>query len=84
MLKFYCHACLEDKPTNEQSLDSRYCQRCCEFLLNEAKMRTGGKRPAWIPKVNKASSQNTPEPLSLRLEQARDCNKISIGVLPIG
>lgn len=80
MLKFYCHACLEDRPANEQSFDSRYCQRCCDFLLNEAKMLTGGKRPSWIPKVNREASSGAPEPLSLRLEQARGCNKNNIGV----
>jgi len=80
MLKFYCHACLEDKPASEQSPDSRYCQGCCEFLLNEAKMLTGGKRPSWIPKVDREAPPSAPEPLSERVEQARDCNKISIGV----
>ncbi len=79
-LKFYCHACLEDKTIGEQSPDFRYCQGCCEFLLNEAKMLTGGKRPLWIPKVNRETSQTAPEPLSERVEQARGCNKISIGV----
>ena len=47
---FFCHACLEDK--NEQALspDQRYCQGCYEFLLGEAEMLAGNKRPKWIPK----------------------------------
>ena len=85
MLTFYCHACLEDKPANEQSLDPRYCHGCCEFLLNEAKILPRGKRPSWIPTINREASPSEPEPLSLRakqgVEQARGCNKISIGVL---
>ena len=80
MLKFYCHACLEDKTIGEQSPDSRYCRGCCEFLLNEAKMLTGGKRPSWIPKVTREAPPSKPEPLSERVEQAMDCNKIDIGI----
>jgi hypothetical protein len=77
---FFCLGCLEDKPAGEQSPDSRYCKGCCEFLLNEAKMLTGGKRPSWIPKVNREAPPSMPEPLSEHVEQARDCDKISIGV----
>ena len=77
---FFCLGCLEDKTIGEQSPDSRYCQGCCEFLLNEAKMLTGGKRPSWIPKVNREAPPSTPEPLSEHVEQARGCDKISIGV----
>jgi hypothetical protein len=47
---FWCHACLDDKPIEEQSFDSRYCLGCCDFLLNEVNMLSGNKRPAWIPK----------------------------------
>lgn len=72
---FYCYTCLENKPLTEQSPDPRYCNGCCDFLLKEAKMLTGGKRPSWIPRVPVAP-QNTPEPLYKRVEQARDCNKI--------
>lgn len=75
-LKFFCHACLEDKPISEQSLDSRYCESCFQFLTNEAKMLSGGKRPAWMPKA----PQNTPEPSREPIQQARDCNKIDMGI----
>ncbi|MFC1981428.1 hypothetical protein ACFLVN_04200 [Chloroflexota bacterium] len=48
---FFCHACLEDKSVSEQSLDSRYCRGCCEFLLQEAEVLPVNKRPKWIPKA---------------------------------
>lgn len=79
MLKFYCHACLEDKTIGEQSPDSRYCQGCCEFLLQEARLIEGKRHPAWIPKVYKAAPPSTPEPSQKRVEQVRDCDKIGEG-----
>jgi transcriptional regulator with XRE-family HTH domain len=63
MLKFYCHACLEAKTIGEQSPDPRYCQGCCEFLLQEACIANGiisdfeiGKRQPW-PKARRAISK---------------------------
>lgn len=51
---FFCQTCLEDKPIGVQSPDLRYCQGCYIFLLNEAEILPAGKRPAWIPKPQKA------------------------------
>jgi hypothetical protein len=47
---FWCQTCLIARPIDDQSPDSRYCQSCYEFLLKEAEMLPGNKRPAWIPK----------------------------------
>ena len=44
---YFCGACLVGK--TEMSLDPRYCQGCYEFLLEEAKMLSGTRRPQWIP-----------------------------------
>jgi len=51
---FWCHACLVSHSATEQSPDPRYCQSCYEFLLKEAEMLPGNKRPKWIPKPQKA------------------------------
>ena len=51
-IDFYCHACLMDKPANEQSPDPRYCQGCFDFLTKEAELLPGGKRPSWKPKID--------------------------------
>lgn len=48
---FYCQACLMGRPAGEQSPDPRYCQRCYEFLLEEASLLHPTKRPKWIPKT---------------------------------
>jgi len=51
---FFCEACLVGKPASKASPDPRYCQGCYEFLLKEAEMLPGNKRPKWIPKPQKA------------------------------
>lgn len=56
---FFCHACLDDKPATEDSPDPRYCQGCYDFLVKEAEMLSGGKRPAWIPKEGKIGHQKS-------------------------
>lgn len=51
-IDFCCHACLMDKPANEQSPDPRYCQGCYEVLEQEASLLTERgytKHPAWWP-----------------------------------
>lgn len=50
---FFCRACLIDKTEAEMSPDTRYCLGCYEFLLKEAEILGGTKRPAWIPKPQK-------------------------------
>lgn len=50
---FYCHGHLGARPLEERSRDSRYCQGCCDFLLQEAEMAGGHYRKAsWIPRVS--------------------------------
>ena len=56
---FFCYTCLEDKDRKELSPDPRYCQGCYDFLLKEAEMLPGGKRPAWIPKEGKIGHQKS-------------------------
>ena len=56
---FFCSTCLEDKDRKELSPDPRYCQGCYDFLLKEAEMLPGGKRPAWIPKEGKIGHQKS-------------------------
>jgi len=56
---FYCYTCLEDKDRKELSPDPRYCQGCYAFLLKEAEILPGGKRPAWIPKEGKIGQQKS-------------------------
>lgn len=51
---FFCEACLVGKPVEEQSYDPRYCRGCYSFLLNEGELLPLGKRPAWMPKPQKA------------------------------
>lgn len=52
---FVCQGCLVGKPISEQSPDSRYCEDCYKFLLNEAKFILGSKRPKWLPKASRGS-----------------------------
>jgi hypothetical protein len=47
---FWCSACLSGKPSSEQSPDPRYCKGCFQVLSEEARLLSGGKRPAWLPK----------------------------------
>ena len=49
---FFCQSCLVDNPLDDQSFDERYCQQCCEFLLDEAAQLSQSKKPAWIPRRN--------------------------------
>jgi len=56
---FFCYTCLEDKDRKELSPDPRYCRGCYDFLLKEAEMLSGGKRPAWIPKEGKIGHQKS-------------------------
>jgi len=46
----FCRACLVNKPTGELSPDPRYCTSCFNFLLIEAEVLAGNRRPGWIPK----------------------------------
>ncbi|MFC1995182.1 helix-turn-helix domain-containing protein [Chloroflexota bacterium] len=74
---FWCHACLDDKPIEKLSFDSRYCRGCCEFLLNEARMLSPSKHPAWIPKPQDAKkpSENlyqVPEVVSGNMSTVND------------
>lgn len=49
-IKFFCQACLMEKPASENSPDPRYCQGCYDFLLKEAEMDTRrGNRDDWKP-----------------------------------
>ena len=57
---FWCHACLVSHLAAEQSPDPRYCQGCYDFLLKEAELLTGTKRPKWIPKPQKAGGKQYP------------------------
>jgi hypothetical protein len=57
---FFCQACAVGKPASEQSPDPRYCQGCYEFLLKEAELLTGTKRPKWIPKPQTAPKKQYP------------------------
>jgi len=59
---FWCHACLVSHPAAEQSADPRYCQGCYDFLLKEAEILPKTKRPAWIPKPEKAGEKQYPVP----------------------
>ena len=49
---FFCYACLGHKPLGDRSADPRYCQDCCDFLLEEASMQPT-RRADWMPKVGK-------------------------------
>ncbi len=46
----WCEACLVGKEEDQMSPDPRYCQSCYEFLLEEARILSGTKRPNWIPR----------------------------------
>jgi len=59
---FWCHACLVSHSATEQSPDPRYCQSCYDFLLKEAELLAGTKRPKWIPKPQKAGGKQYPVP----------------------
>lgn len=54
---FWCHTCLVSHLAREQSPDPRYCMGCYEFLLKEAEMLPSTKRPAWLPKPQKAGEK---------------------------
>ncbi len=56
---FFCYTCLENTDRKELSPDSRYCRGCYDFLLKEAEMLPGRKRPAWIPKKGKIGHQKS-------------------------
>jgi len=47
---FWCHACLEDRPTTEQSPDLRYCRQCNDFLIKEVELLSSSGEQAWAPK----------------------------------
>jgi len=47
------------------SEDTRYCKDCYDFLLEEATLISGNRRPGWIPKKSKA--------LHAKMEQAKQC-----------
>ena len=48
---FWCHTHMMAIPADGRSLDPRYCQNCCDFLLGEASLLPIKMRPAWIPKI---------------------------------
>ncbi len=56
---FWCSGHLGAVSVDEQSVDSRYCRQCFEFLLGEAKLLKGTARPAWIPKINADKAPET-------------------------
>ena len=47
---FLCYAHLTASTNDERSPDSRYCQRCFDFLKQEAKLLNGKKHTKWIPR----------------------------------
>ena len=49
---FFCQGCLIGKPTQDKSLDDRYCRVCFTFLLAEARLLEG-RRPSWVPRTTK-------------------------------
>ena len=53
---FFCWCCLVHRPIDDRSPDERYCQQCCDFLLEEASMQRI-KRADWIPRTG---GQDTP------------------------
>ena len=46
---FWCEACLIGKPSSAQSPDSRYCNFCYEFLVEEAGLDKSWARSGWKP-----------------------------------
>ena len=64
-LPCFCEACLADKQQSEMSEDTRYCKDCYDFLLEEATLISGNRRPGWIPKKSKA--------LHAKMGQAKQC-----------
>lgn len=49
--KFFCQACVVDRPIDDQSSDPRYCQSCYDYLINhEVILLTGRKVPSWVPR----------------------------------
>jgi hypothetical protein len=64
----FCSACLVGKTANEQSPDPRYCQSCYEFLLKEASLLDGSRRPAWIPKDTQAITRTLLQPSAETLQ----------------
>jgi hypothetical protein len=63
---FLCLGCLTGKPTDELSLDTRYCTDCYSFLLEEAKTDTSRRSMSWKPVV---TSQDSPQK---RQEQGKE------------
>lgn len=50
---FLCLACLVHKPKDDRSEDSRYCQSCFDFLIDEVKAsdtRDVLRKSRWMPK----------------------------------
>ncbi|UCH43796.1 MAG: hypothetical protein JSW16_04480 [Dehalococcoidales bacterium] len=56
---YFCEACLTGIPQDDISPDDRYCQKCYDFLLEEAKSYSGKQK--WAPRVPKK-----PKPKSLQ------------------
>ena len=81
---FFCHACLEDKPTADISPDPRYCQGCYDFLLKEAEMliRSGStRRPEWIPKSQTPKNQcKVSQDIALNMSTLDD-KKIEVDII---
>lgn len=50
---FYCQGHLGARPLEERSPDPRYCQGCCDFLIQEAETMGGHSgKASWIPKID--------------------------------
>ena len=44
---FFCQGCLVHRPLDDRSPDERYCQQCCDFLLQEAATQPT-RKAAWM------------------------------------
>jgi hypothetical protein len=58
---FFCHSCLVHRPLDDRSPDERYCQLCCDFLLDEAALLDPKKRGQWVPKISDKNRHHIPQ-----------------------
>ena len=49
--QFWCSACLQAQPLDDISPDKRYCQSCCDYLIEEAKLLPPNQSPKWKQKT---------------------------------
>ena len=75
---FFCEACLISKPIDDMSYDPRYCLGCYEFLLKEAKLLRPGKKPSWVPVVDR-----TRRPVALPVKREVVTKIVDKGKLPL-